>query len=163
MKTAQRPTIRERAERICNVALSLPWCQPRLRLRRTLPCKKIVAHGKVPEPGETVRELLALVVTALAQARGRERHRDERRALALDVGWEAERRHPTCHWRGNRAPAVVLERVDDRLRRAARQPERGARGADVGRKQRAPRAARRRSAHVDGMTAALAAWARQLG
>src|SRR6188472_1617755 len=110
MKTAQRPTIRERAERICNVALSLPWCQPRLCLRRTLPCKKIVADRKVPEPAEAGRELLALVVAALPKTRGRERHRDERGALALDIGWEAERRHPPRHRHRDGAPAVVLER-----------------------------------------------------
>src|SRR5690242_14704217 len=112
MKTAQRPTIRERAERICNVALSLPWCQPRLRRRRTLTCNKIGAHGKVPEAGETVGELLALVVATLAQPGGRERHGDERGALALDVRREAERGHPARHRRRHGAPAVVLERVD---------------------------------------------------
>ena len=163
MKTAQRPTIRERAERICNVALSLPWCQPRLRLRCTLTCNNIGAHGKVPEAGETVGELLALVVAALAKARGRERHRDERGTLALDVGREAQRRHPPRHRRRDGAPPVVLERVDDRFRRATRKPEGGAHRAHVGRKERAPRAARRRPTDVDRMAAALAARARKLG
>ena len=163
MKTAQRPTIRERAERICNVALSLPWCQPRLRLRCTHPCKKIGANGKVPEAGETVREHLTLVVAAFAKSSGRERHRHERGALALHVGREAQCRHPTRHRRRDGTPAVVLERVDDRLRRSAGEPEGGTRRTNVRRKQRAPRAARRRASDVDGMTTSVAARAWQLG
>ena len=163
MKTAQRPTIRERAERICNVALSLPWCQPRLRLRCTHPCKKIGANGKVPEAGETVREHLTLVVAAFAKSSGRERHRHECGALALHVGREAQCRHSTRHRRRDGAPAVVLERVDDRLRRSAGEPEGGTRRTNVRRKQRAPRAARRRASDVDGMTTSVAARAWQLG
>lgn len=162
METAQRPTIRERAERICNVALSLPWCQPRLGLRRARPCKKIGTNWKVPAPAEPVREHLALIVAALAPASGRERHRHERRTLALDVRRKSQRGHVARHRLRERAPPVILERVHDDLRGAPRQRERGARGAHEGRQQRTPRAAGRGSPHVHRMAAPVAARTRKL-
>ena len=52
---------------------------------------KIRAQRKVPPASEPRSEHLALVVAALASARRCERHRHERRALALDVGRQAQR------------------------------------------------------------------------
>ena len=162
MLTAQRPTIRERAERISNVALSLPWCQPRLGRSRTRPCKKIRAHRKVPEVCETLGEHFALVVSTLAPARRREWHRNERRPLALDVGWKAQRRHPACHRRAERVPPVVLEGVHDRLRRAAGHGVHRPYRAHERRQQRTPRAGRRRTREVGGMSTPIAARTWQL-
>lgn len=157
MATAQRPTIRERAERICNVALSLPWCQPRLGRRRTRPCKKIRAQRKVPEASETVGEHLALVVSTLATARRRQRNGDDAGALALDVEGESQRRHAARHRGAQRVPAIVLEGMHDRLGGAAGECVRRPCRAHVGRQERAPDTRCRRPREVARMTAAIAA------
>src|SRR3954447_22400309 len=115
METAQRPTIRERAERICNVALSLPRCQPRLSFRRACPCKNFVSHGKVPDARETFGEQLALVVATLAQPRRSERNGDDPGTLLLDVERKAQRTHPARHRRTDAAPPAILVRVHDGL------------------------------------------------
>jgi hypothetical protein len=157
MKTAQRPTIRERAERIGNVALSLPWCQPRLRPCRTRPCKKIGAERKVPEAGEPCRQDLALVVAALAAARCGEWHGHESGALVLDVRRKAQASHAARHRVTQRVPSVVLECVDDRLDGGAGKRIRRPHSADERWQQWTPCTRCRRPRDVDRVPASLAA------
>jgi hypothetical protein len=63
MKTAQRPTIRERAERICNVALSLPRCQPRL-------CRRCTRSRNVVEAVQAALDEVVRCLQSLSNSSG---------------------------------------------------------------------------------------------
>src|SRR4051812_954942 len=65
MQATKRRAIRACTERAGNVAGTLPWCQPRLRRRRTRTLEQILAHWYAPPRRECSRKKCALVESAL--------------------------------------------------------------------------------------------------
>src|SRR6185437_193770 len=160
MGAAERVTGHSRRrERARNVAETVPWCQPRLRLRMAHSGENVRPHGNGPPRCESARQELALIIAAVAAALSGERHRHERASLIDHVARPAEPRHALGQLIGYPPPPGVLERVDGAQADGARRPARAACRAHIRRKQRAPAALET----VGRMSAPITAWSRELG